>query len=85
MQAFLSYGSNSLFAVDGYYHAVVPYLCFSPSALLDSSAGQGGGSHKTREKPGEDVADPKGNEFLRERLNDNGATNIIFSRPSPSV
>lgn len=62
-----------------------PYLCLSPSALLDSSAGQGGGGHKTGEEPREDVADPKGNEFLRETLDDKDATNRTFARPSPSV
>lgn len=64
---------------------LVPYLCLSPSALLDSGAGQGSGGHKTREEPREDVADPKGNKFLRERLDDSDATNIILARPSPSV
>lgn len=35
---------------DRSYHAVAAYLCLSPSALLDSSAGQGSGGHKTREE-----------------------------------
>lgn len=65
--------------------AAVLYLCLSPSALLDSSAGQGSGGHKTREESREDVADPKGNEFLRERLDDSNATNIGFASPSPNV
>ena len=71
--------------MEGYDHTVAPYLCLSPRALLDSSAGQGSGSHKTREEPGEDVADPKGNEFLRERLDDSDGTNTTFSRPFPNV
>lgn len=81
MQAVLSRGSNAFFAVDGYFHAVLPYLCLSSRALLDSCAGQGGGSHETREEPGEDVANPKGNEFLRERTDDSDAADIIFSSP----
>ena len=36
-------------AADGYYHIATPYLCLSPSTLLDSGAGQGSGSHKARE------------------------------------
>lgn len=41
---------DSCFAFGGYSHAAFPYLCLSSSALLDSSAGQGGGGHKTGEE-----------------------------------
>lgn len=83
MQAVQSRRSNAFFAVDGYFHTVLPYLCLSSRALLDSCAGQGGGSHKTREEPGEDVANPKGDEFLRERTDDREAADITFSSPKP--
>lgn len=62
-----SHFPGSSLAGDTSHHAAVPYLCLSPCALLDSGAGQGGGGHKTREESREDVADPKGNEFLRQR------------------
>lgn len=67
------------------YPSVSTYLCLPPGALLDSRSRQSSGSHKTGEKSREDVAYPKGNEFLRERLCDRDAAEGIIPRPSSSV
>lgn len=64
--------------------AAVPYLSLPPSTLLDGSAGQGSGGHETREESGEDVADPKGNELLRQRPGDTGMLRILAG-PSPGI
>lgn len=62
---------------DPHPHTAVPYLGLSPGALLDGGAGQGSGGHKTREESREDVADPKGNELLRQKPGGRDAANRI--------
>lgn len=55
------------------------------SALLDSRSRQSSGSHKTGEESREDVAYPKGDEFLRKRLGCSAVAKRVLARPSPSA